>query len=287
MGTSSSYGGGTGSNPLLPPWADPSEDFDGDTNDNSDDQNGADGDGKDEGACEPSNAPRGPVAWSSTKGGTTRWINGKGESGGRQRVASHYVRSQGGARQAMGFASSSRAASRNFGRFLADATGLGLSEAARQGRLPNLLGRDLNSALAALVDFLAPDGALREENAARQAIIETINELSQMLDLEANGIIALEALDEATAREATLLMISNAINEGFQQALMISFERGDVTESRANALTESMREYIRSSVRADFGSVNVLQMNWQTQGKALTDRIFYDAYSFLENEGQA
>lgn len=305
MGTSSSYPGLPGNTPLLPPWADPPPDDSGDADDGGDAGDGdggdnpplddGDGDGNADGTdgnnpnqppCPtppPSTSPQRPnppPSWSSTKGGTTRWVNGKSGSAGR--VARNYVRSKGGTARATASASAGRAATVRLGGFLSDVARLGLREAARRAGLGDIVGRDINSAVAAIIDRLAPDGALREESAARKAIIETLNEVCDRFNLTQDGLGALEVIDAATAREIVVLSVSNFVNEQFQQELMICFERGEVSEARANYLSGQMREYILNTTRSDYGGLDVLNLDWDTQGATIAARIYRDAYGFLE-----
>lgn len=314
MGTSSSYPGLPGGTPLLPPWADPIPDDSGDGDDGRDDGDGGNGEDSPSDDTNDSNDGNGnnddvnrdgsngnipnqppspgptspaspqkpikPYSWAATKGGTTRWVNGKSGSAGR--VASNYVRSKGGAARATTSASAGRSATARLGGFLSDVARLGLREAARRAGLGDIVGRDVNSAVAAIIDRLAPDGALREESAARKAIIETLNEVCDRFNLTQNGLAALEVLDATAAREIVLLSVANFVNEQFQQELMVCFERGDVSEARANHLSGQMREYILSSTRSDYSGLDVLNLDWNAEGQTIAARIYRDAYGFLE-----
>lgn len=284
MGTSSSYPGPTGPNPLLPPWADPippdeppvSEPFDepGEPNENNENPD-SDVSSPDQNPVKP------PVSWSSPKRHVGRMADGKSTASPRS-TARSYVRASGGARTAATAATSGRSTTSRLGGFFADAARIGFVEAARRLGVGDLIGRDVQYVLASLVDLIAPDGALREEAAARKALIETMSDIFERFDVEDNGFESLDTIGVEGMAEIVELSVTNYINERMQQELVFRIEQGTLAEAEANSVCEELRDFISGIVKLDFKGVDLLTMDWNTDGKRLIDNIYVTAYSLIE-----
>ena len=150
MGTSTPYFGPTGTSPLLPPWADGTT--------GPDDGSGLDADGGVPAAGpNPQPVPIQPsVNWATPKTGLTRWARGTGTRTLRP-VVRNYVGASGGSRTAARAAGAGRASTGRLGRFLATGVQSGFAAAtvALTG-LRDLVGRDAQFVLAAVVDAIAP-----------------------------------------------------------------------------------------------------------------------------------
>lgn len=295
MGTSSSYGGPSGRNPLLPPWASepsgqpspsppvppPSINQDG-TNPNPA-QQGNDGEQIQTPSVAPFRLPIPSVSWRGPKGIVSRMANGGG--GSWKSASRSYTRAHGGSGASARSASSGRAATGRLGGFLADVARGGVTEAARRLGLRDLVGRDAQSLLAAFIDLLAPAGALLEEAVARMALIETLSELFDRFEVESKGISALDALDSDGVTEVVALSVSNYVNERFQQELVNCIERGAVSEEDANQLMDEAKDFITGIVALDIEGIDVLNFDWDgAEGKAFVESVFQSAYSLLGGE---
>jgi hypothetical protein len=296
MGTSSSYGGPSGKNPLLPPWASappgqptspspvqpPPTNQDGSNPDQAV-QNSSAGQVQ----TQPSVAPLGvlipSISWRGPKGIVSRMANG---GGGSWRSASRsYNRAHGGSGASARSASAGRATTSRLGGFLTDVVSRGVTEAARTLGLSDLVGRDAQSLLAAFIDILAPAGALLEEAVARMALIETLSELFDRFDVESKGISALDALDANGVKEVVILSVTNYVNERFQQELVNCIERGTVSEQDANQMMNEAKDFITGIVEIDLETVDVMNFDWNgSEGKAFVESVFQSAYSLLGEE---
>lgn len=196
-----------------------------------------------------------------------------------------YVRAHGGARAAASTAVSGRAATRRLGGFLADVARGGVAAAATALGITNLVGRDAQSVLAAIVDALASDGALREEAIERKALIETLDEVFLRFDVEANGIEALNGMTAADVADLVALSITHYVNVRFQEELVSRIERGALTERDANTYASEIRDFIEANVRLDLSGVDVLRMDWNRgEGRAFSDAQYERAYRLLGGE---
>jgi hypothetical protein len=285
MGTSSSYGGPTGRNPLLPPWADgvggsPDGALPG----------GGDGPRPDSDGVPPPEMLPTPtlpppiipsVSWRAPKGIVTRIANGNTSASFRS-ASKSYVRAHGGSRIAARAASSGRATTRSLGGFLAGIVRNGVVEAAGTLGLRNMVGLDAQSLLAAFIDLLAPAGALLEEAIARKALIETIGDLFDRYDVEAGGPAALDRMDENGMHEIIVLSVTNYVNERFQQELVNCVERGSVSEHRANELIDEAKDFIAGIIEIDLEGIDLVSFDWEgEEGRRFVDDIYQTAYSLL------
>jgi hypothetical protein len=282
MGTSSSYNGPTGNNSLLPPWADDPDDVP----------------PQDPGTPEPGDDGEQPqteqpvlslpiglpaISWRGPKGILSRLARGDSSVSIPSGLRS-YVRASGGAGTAARSARSGRRSTRVLGGFLADGIRRGFAEAVTRLGLGNLLGRDAEFVLAAIIEALAPDGAMREEAIARKATIETLSELFDRYDVEENGLSALDNIDVEAMEEILALSVTNYVNERFQQELVSRIEQGTLSEREANGLSTEIKDFISGITTIDLEGVNLLTLDWNgAEGKRFVERIYQAAYLLLEN----
>ena len=196
------------------------------------------------------------------------------------------MRAHGGARGAARASAAGRRSTRGVLAFLSDAARNGLAAAAERIGLRNLVGRDAQSVLAALIDILAPDGALLEEAAARAAVIDTLTELFDVLDVETNGIDTLDHLSEEDLARTFEVCICNVIEARFTQELANRVERAAIDEAEANRTLSEIRDYIRGLVELDLAGVQLLDIDWNgSEGATLVESWLAAAYAVLE-EGE-
>ena len=278
MGTSTSYGGPIGISHLLPPWADGA----------TSDADGVNGSGDDGSSPEPRPQPlpvQHLVSWATPKGNLTRWARGTGSRSLRS-VARSYVAANGGSRTAARSAVSGQAATGRLGRFLATGARSGFAAAAEAILgLRNLVGRDAQSVLAAVVDAIAPAGALREEAITRVAMIETLTDMFDQCDVDAGGIAAFDALDAHGVGQVIMQSVVNYVYTRFQQELVNRIESGTTTERAANTLVAQAKEFFASVLRLDLAGFDVLAVDWHgNQGQRIVSRLFEAAYALLGGE---
>ncbi len=285
MGTSSSWGGPTGDNPLLPPWAD--ELFPDDYGEPFGEPAG-DGDAQQDGDGQPGESPRPTalppervVSWGTVKGAMSRFARGT-SSKGLSPVFRRYVGARHGPRMESHTAFSGRRVTQGFGGFLADVARGGFAAAARAIGLGDFLGRDAEFVLATFVDLLAPDGALLEDAAARKALIETTFDLFERFNVEEEGMAALDGLDADGMKEVVCMFVTNYVYERFLLELANCIERGSHSEREANQLTEQGKDFVEGEVRCELGEVDLLTLDWRgEEGQRVVRGIYERAYSLL------
>lgn len=280
MGTSSSYKGPTGRNPLLPPWT-PDPPMPEPENLPPPDDN----------ADQPDAAPPRPpvilppqVSWSGAKGIVSRMGNGR-PTGSWKSAYRSYTKARGGARTAARTSTAGRSSTARLGSFLSSAVRNGFSEAVRSVGLAQFIGRDVQYLLAALIDVIAPNGSLLEEAAARKAMIETLIDLFNRYEVEQQGVEALESIDADGMKDILTISITNYIYERFEQELFNCLEKGSVSESTANDLAEEAKEFIAGIVSIDMSEIDVVTFGWEdAEGQKFVESLYQTAYSLLEED---
>jgi hypothetical protein len=322
MGTSSSYGGPGDKTPLLPSWAlpggggGPGDDGAGDgagdadgsgdgENDGGDAQDGGEG-GSDGGnddsgtstetddspsqtttqAPAPQTGGKSPAYWQSAKTQLGRPVSGRG--GGRSgygSAAKAYVRALGGSRRAASSGRSARSATRSLGHFLSDVRNHGLNEALGRIGLRELVGRDIHSVFAAVVDAIAPEGVTREEVAAREAVCQTLADLfGQFVSVDPTGNTLAQAMNPEGVRAAIQsCVVASAFNRWLDD-LARQIETKAISAAEALKTERDIHQYIVDTVQLDFSNKDPLAMDWQKEGRELIDRLYDDAYRMLGGE---
>ena len=273
MGTSKSYAGPVGQNPLLPPGAPPPLDGDQD-------------------------APHIPELdslpqWGPVKAAMSRLAtsgnHGAAAARGVAAVGSRYIQAQGGARGAARAAMAGRRGAVALGRFLASVATSGVSEAFRAFNISSFAGQPVEALLEALVEALAPAGVGIEEEVARRAMAQTLDDLLERC-LDADGAVDLNRLSETLSFEVLVDYLAHYIDERLMQALSDRNEVKSNGASEAVATEEDIRQYIRDTVRFDLDALadagtTADGIDWSgTQGRAFVDRIFIQAHALLEVE---
>jgi hypothetical protein len=274
MGTSSSYSGLTGTILPIPPWAEdplvPAV---------------PDGERSPTAESEPSamSIPLPQISWRVPKAALSRLASGVAMGLGTAALASlvrSYVEATGGARTAASSARAGRASSARLGGFLAEGVQNGFQAAARKVGLEPFLGKDAQYVLAAFIDMLAPDGALREEAIARAAMIETCTAIFDQYDVTEGGIDALDAMDADGVQAIVALSITNYVNARLQEELVNRIERGTLNEDDANTLMLAIKDFIAGVVH--LSEIDVLALDWEgSEGYRVIERIYETGYEML------
>lgn len=215
----------------------------------------------------------GQMAGGSGTGASTGTIRALGRS---------YVRASGGVRSAAISARAGRATTQRLGGLFSAGIRDGFLRTAQRLGLQDLVGRDVQTVLAAFAEFLAPDGALLEEAAARIALLETLETVFERYDIEADGVEALDRMDAAGLGDVVEISVVNYVNARIQQELANRIERGTLPEAEANRLMDDIRGFIGEIVKLDFDGVDLLHLDWEgPEGRGLVGGIYEDAYRLL------
>jgi hypothetical protein len=158
----------------------------------------------------------------------------------------------------------------------------GATAAAQSLGLQQFVGQDANTLLAALVDRIAPPGALLEDAAARDAMIQTLDELFQEIAVQENGFEALESLDVARTTHTLERYVANYIYIRLVQVISQRLESRSTDE--VIRVEKEIKDYVFSTVHLDLLSkTDVLSIDWDAQGgHAFIERIYQEGYELIE-----
>ena len=305
MGTSKSYGG-PANRQLLPDWAfsESDDEAKGEPNEPLADDSQSDGgeeaaDNSDQTAdhentstpVEPSNssaaegAPT-PMLWQSARSSFGSAISTGGDKNEYRRAASKYVRARGGSGGAARDARAARIATTRLGGFLSSVSTRGLEATLRTFGLSAVVGKGAGAVFAAILDALAPEGALREEAVARKATAEALERLYDLYGLEDGDLAKLEKMSGAVVTEAVIESVTCYIYRLWLEELSIRIEDGALSALAAVSLERDVADFVRESVKLDLKGSDVVKIDWEgAEGRGLIDRIYSEAYDLLGAAG--
>jgi hypothetical protein len=287
MGTSSSDPGPMGRNPLLPPWAEDVTSAVGDASGATPPADAATGtQAKPDPFAPTLNDPGEVASWLSPRtlaGKATRAPSASDRRKYVRRAVRGAVNALGGGASAARSASRGRATAARFGNFLSAVSARGLTAAAQEFGILDYVGRGAEVFLAGLADALAPAGALTEDAIARAALIATLEELFDELDVGNLGLDALEQMTPTVMADVMVKYVANYIYERVLQALTGHIEKASPNPARVRAVELDARRYIDEVVRADVGSTLVNGPNfgkqWDVRSAQRTaDRLFVECF---------
>jgi len=273
MGTSKSFGGPKGPQPLLPPWFD---------------DGGVDGDDNSE--IEPTPAigkqPRifnpeiAGATWSQARSSLTRYVSSPTRSNLR-RAARAYSRAVGGSKGAARSAVSFKRTGARFLKFISGVSSKGLAATLELFGLAEIIGRSSDYAIAKIADKLAPQGDTLEDVDARKAFVDTMAELYTQYLSKSTDLKALESLKVEDIQLVFLSYVANYIFQRWLHALGISLEKKNVSPAKAIKLEKEIRAYVRAQVKYDFQSIDLLSMD-ESNAKAIINDILNTAYGCIQ-----
>lgn len=208
-----------------------------------------------------------------------------GGSRGMGRAAQRYVRALGGSRRASASSSGGRRATARFAGFLSDVARKGFAEAFAGLGLGSVVGRDLDSVIAAVADAVCPAGAHREEVAAREATAEALEEVFTDTINAGADLSQLDAMTAAGVGKAIEVMVASYIYNRWLGDLGAKIEEKAISPQQAVRVEQRMKEFIRDAVKLDLQQKDPLKVDWRgAEGKGLIGRIYNDAYAVIGGE---
>lgn len=293
MGTSASYGGNRDKRSLLPDWAFPSGD--GESPDSpdaqpespeapeNDENDNPQVESPDTSTEEPATTEDPSPLWQAAKASMTRGVrgDGPGAGGGMPQTGRSYVRAKGGSRVAAANASAGRATAQRITGFLSSVASDGVNAALQNLGLSRLIGSDVDTVYAELLDSIAPESSDFDESLARQAMedaLSSIYENSEKLD-------DLDHLSSGDVLSALERFIAGYIYRQWLQELGISIEKNAISEAQAVTLERSMKAYVYEAVKLEMETIDPLAVDWAgTEGKTIIQGLYEEAYAIIGGE---
>ena len=203
--------------------------------------------------------------------------------GGHERIAktlAGFVAAMGGAAAAAASAGSAAQTGQSLGTFLSASTGpQGLVGGLEAVGLEGLVGQDHFTVLSGLINALGGSGSAVEEQAARDALLDILDEL-----LPEGEEAALEAvqLDEAGVRDALCRYIAALV---YNLAIPVIEIRLEALENQTliQQRDGELHDFIDALVRLKMQGVSPLTIDWQgADGKGFVQSILQAVYEQLE-----
>jgi hypothetical protein len=274
MGTSTAFGGGKNSNPLIPSWLD----------DNPNSQP-ADGAAPAQGGDTPTLQPVVPEIvpvlptdnrFSTARRNFTAFTN----SGGSDRaalgraIASYVSKTAGGSKQAAKRMKAERTASATLGNILSMASVNGIQAVIKSLNLESLANRPISEIYAALVDVICPTGGDLDDSIARDAYIEAIGEVAEM------GLTDLEQPSVDTIATIMECFISNAIKDRIMNAIATKIVALPENVCAVQNIERQLKDFIRGAV-SDAIAQNGKVFPADKMSKTI-DSLYEHSYTVLE-----
>ena len=203
--------------------------------------------------------------------------------GGDERAAkalAGFVGAMGGAAAAGAAAAPGTQAGQPLGEFLAASTGPeGLAGGLEAVGLGNLIGQDRATLLAELVTAFGGTGADLEQEAARLAVLDVLDEL---LPQEEDVSLESVQLDEAAVTESLRQYVAALVYNRAIPAIDTHLERLQ-NQALAQQRDRELRDYIYELVRHEMRSISPLTVDWKgPQGRDFVEGILVAVYEQLE-----
>jgi len=276
MGTSDSYNGPGDTTHLVPDWAQP---------DRSDDHCGtSDHHNSEVEKPRDRTAHTQPQAltWRAAKTSLSRYASGKSGRAGLIRAGKAYVRAKGGAKRAASSVVSGKSTARSLGGFLSATARGGITQGLNVIGLSHLIGKDVDTVFAGIVNAIADNGENFDKSVARQAIEDALLTFYKRCSEDQN-FDSLEHLAPHQIKEAIEEFVSSYIYRSWLQELGKCIERKTVSEYEAIRLEIEVKTYIRDLVNLKLDERSSLSIDWSgDEGQKIIDYVFEEAYSLIE-----
>ena len=203
--------------------------------------------------------------------------------GGQTRAAralGGFVAAMGGAAAATAAAAAGQQTGQSLGAFLAASTGPdGLAEGLRTVGLESLVGQDRFTVLSALLDALGGTGSAVEEQAARDALLDVLDELLPEDDATALDSVQ---LDEDGVRDFLCQYLAALVYNLAIPVIQVRLdELGDQTVIQQR--DAQLHGFIDDLVRLKMRDLSVLTVDWHGEaGQAFVREALQSVYEQLE-----
>ncbi len=289
MGTSASYSGPTGKNPLIPSWAEVSgadpiagESSSTNPNENQEQQVSESNENTPSNIVNPSTL----TPWGDVKSNFTSYA--KGSSGGFSSVRSArrairgFVSAQGGARNAATSARKGRSVAQNIGGIFSGIASQGSSFTFNGFNFKDCIGKKTSELLETFVDLVVDHNDDLESTIARDAVVEAFQKLFDVLGVEEKGFEALQRVKGENLTFVFQTYLSEYIFASMLQKVGQTLEK--IPPKEAYQKEKWLKNFISTKVSLNLENVDLFTMDWKGEaGKNFTNSIFTQAYKLMES----
>ena len=271
MGTSSSYGGPKGKNPLLP------NDFDDNGSNNgsaSENLNNI------EDEQTTINSPNTQL-WTTAKTLTSKLIKGSVKK--NRPVLSKYVKALGGAKKAASSAKAGKVTAIKLGSFISGISSKGIQETFKQYGI-EYEGKTAEEVLPEIVNKIAPTGNTKEEVVARLAIGDVIDVLYEEIEKNNGDLNSIETLNNEQFNDIMRKYISAYIFQRFLNDLESRFEENAKSMGSTLQIENDIKEYISGVVDNKLKDKDFAKLDFSsTTIHNIIENIYIECYEVIED----
>lgn len=286
MGTSATYSGPTGNNPLIPPWADTAGALGADTaSDTSKPTEGQNEEAVPDNTAIPTQDAINPATltpWREVKTNFTSYAK-SGVSSPRYagRTARSFVRALGGANSAATNSRKGRSVAQNIGGIVSGLAAQGSKFIYDGFSFQDCIGKKASELLETFVDLLVEHNDDLESTVAREAAVETFQKLFEVLGVEEKGFEALQNMNSENLKFVFQTYLSEYIFASMLQKVGQTLEK--ISAKEAHQKEKWMKNFITTKVSINLENVDLLTMDWKGKaGRSFTNNIFTQAYKVME-----
>jgi hypothetical protein len=268
MGTSSSYGGPKGKNPLLPDDFNDDESTSPDNQDNSQDQS-------------PESIDQTPTElWKNAKTQISKLIGGSVKNTGS--TLSAYVKAHGGARQASASAKAGKTTTVKLGGFLSSMSSQGFNNTLTEYGI-DFEGRSAEEVLSDLINKIAPSPNTKEDAVARNALLDAMEILYEEIAESDNDLNVLDNMDKDKFNDVMNTYISSYIFQRFLSELESRFEEHATNTGSALNIENNIKEYISGVVDNKLKDQNLSRLDYSADTvNRIISEIYTNCYDVIE-----
>ena len=268
-------------NPLLPGWS--LSDISNESSNGSDQDINTSIQSKSEQDVEtPESGKPHTMSWKAANTRLGKLTSGGSSKESLAKAGRAYTRAQGGSKSAASSSTSARSSSAKLGSFLSGIGSQGINQTLRDFGLSQVIGKDADQVVAAILDFIAPDVASRQDSIVRESMCETLEDLYEKYDLGNAGITNLDQMGISDIEQVFEKAISSYIYNRWLAELGIAIEKKSVSPSEAVNLEREIKIYVRESVSIDLQEIDILNFDWQSsQGQQFIEEKFQEAFDLI------
>ncbi|HPT72197.1 MAG TPA: hypothetical protein PLE74_07940 [Candidatus Cloacimonadota bacterium] len=220
-------------------------------------------------------------SWRSTKTRIARYANGQTDN--YRPVLSSYVKSHGGARNASKTSKAGIYTTIRFGYFLDNVSKSGIHKYLEENHI-EYEGRKASDILSEIINNIAPSPDTKEDAIARNALLDTMQELLEKFNLSGD----IEILNNMNGNNINYILatyISSYIYHRILSDLEMRFEKYSKSPKEAKRKEKDIKEYISGTVEGVIKKINPSQYNYTKSSikKLITD-LYYGCYKAIEGD---
>lgn len=220
-----------------------------------------------------------PDAWKKAKNAMSKYINAK--NGNRQNVIRKYASANGGSSKMAKNSTSGIKGVSGLGGLLNRISSVGFKNTLREYKI-DYRNKSVNSIFSEFINILSPNANTKEEVAGRDALIETLTELYEMIEKTGEDITYFDKLDDSKFNFIMNKYIENYIFAKFLNDLEYRAEKYARSIDSVIQKEKNIKDFINYSVNNATKDINFKSFNYSDLDAI--EKIYRDCYKIWEDE---